>query len=109
MFLRIMSIIQYSCCASMSLPLLRLQIGPLDFEDLYRKAPHLFAQNVSACNETQQDPMLHISSITSCAAEGPVKTLAKRRALSLVSSEPQQSRKRCLEKGASPFVFLGAA
>lgn len=61
----------------MSLPLLRHQIRPLDFEGLYRKPPHLVVQNVSACNETWQDPILCISIIASCAPEGPVKTLAE--------------------------------
>lgn len=64
MFLRIMNIIQYSCCVSVSL-LLQHHIGPLDFEDLYRKPPHLTVQDVSACNETQQDPILCISIIAS--------------------------------------------
>lgn len=103
-----MNIIQYSCCASAALPLLRHQIGPLDFEDLYRKPPHLIVQNVSACNETQQDPILCISIIASCATEGPVKTLAKCRAVSLASPEPQQSRRRCLAKRSFTFVVLGA-
>ena len=86
----------------MSLPILQHQIGPLDFEDLYRKPPHLVVQNVSACSETQQGPVLCISSIASCATEGPVKTLAECGARSLASLELQQGR-RCLEKGASPL------
>lgn len=47
--------------------------GPLDFEDLYRKPPHLVVQSVSAGKETQEDSILCNSVIASCATESPVK------------------------------------